>query len=426
MGSRLLAPDAGRSEAHPGGVTIAPVQRVAKLLEDALAAGLGSAAAVSVGDAGREVFRAVRGTRWLGRPPLDGTAPPFGGADGRGHAPTVDGTAPPFGGADGRGHAPTVDGTAPPFGGADGRGHAPTVDEHTRFDVASLTKPMATAALAMVLVGDGRLALDAPIRRYLPDAASTGTVAHLLGHAAGYAAHVELWKRPGTLNRASLVAQAAAEPATAPGVTAVYSDLGYIALGAVLERVAARPLEDAYREEVARPLNLRACFAGDVALDDCVATERDARGLVCGRVHDENAYYGGGVCGHAGLFASIDDVASFAEAMVATANGVARGRLRPDVVSRFVSSTSAPEASWRLGWDTPSRTPGVSHAGDRWPRERAIGHLGFTGTSLWLDLPRRRWVALLTNRVHPTRDGTADATKALRRAVGDAVIEALG
>jgi CubicO group peptidase (beta-lactamase class C family) len=92
----------------------------------------------------------------------------------------------------------------------------------------------------------------------------------------------------------------------------------------------------------------------------------------------------------------------------------------------FLDGSAAPDTSWRLGWDTPSATAGVSHAGDRWPRVGAVGHTGFTGTSLWLDLPRRRWVALLTNRVHPTREGTADAIKALRRAVGDAAVAMLG
>lgn len=352
---------------------IPPVDDLARRLDDllsgALAAGLGSAAAVSVGDAGAERIGVVRGTAFSG---------------------------------------------------------GPAITAATRFDVASLTKPMATAALAMVLAGDGQLDLDAPIRRYVPEAASAGTVAQLLGHAAGCAAHVEFWKRPGPLDRASLVAQAAGEPVGPPGVAAVYSDLGYITLGAVLERACGQPLEDAYRELVAAPLGLAARYAGTTALPDCVATERDARGLVAGRVHDENAYYGGGVCGHAGLFASIGDVARFAEAMVGLASGDAHGRIRADVAVRFWTTAGAPDTSWRLGWDTPSRTPGVSHAGDRWPRTGAVGHLGFTGTSLWLDLPRRRWVALLTNRVHPTRDGSADAIKALRRAVGDAVTDALG
>jgi CubicO group peptidase (beta-lactamase class C family) len=340
------------------------------LLDAALAAGVGSAAAVSVGDAGSEVFRIARGTAWTGGPPID---------------------------------------------------------EQSWFDVASLTKPMATAAAAMVLVGAGELDLDEPIRRWLPAAASTGTVGQLLGHAAGCAPHVEFWKRPRPLDYATLVAEAAAEPAGPPGVAAVYSDLGYIMMGAIVERCRGHELDRVLSEIVTRPLNIKARYGfSSYELDVLqrevvVATERDARGLVCGRVHDENAYYSGGVCGHAGLFARIGDVGDFAAAMVAVASGVARGRLRPDVVTRFLTTSGAPGTSWRLGWDTPSRTPGVSHAGDRWPREHAFGHLGFTGTSLWLDLPRQRWVALLTNRVHPTREGTAEPIKALRRAVGDVV-----
>ena len=94
-------------------------------------------------------------------------------------------------------------------------------------------------------------------------------------------------------------------------------------------------------------------------------------------------------------------------------------------MNRFLTERAARGTSWRLGWDTPSPTPGVSHAGDRWPRTGAVGHLGFTGTSLWLDLTRRRWVAILTNRVHPTRHGTAEPIKALRRAINDAAIDLL-
>jgi CubicO group peptidase (beta-lactamase class C family) len=352
------------------------VDRITELIDDALAARLGSAAAVSVGDGGLEVGRLIRGvTRAL-----------------------------------------------PAIGSP--------LDEHVPFDVASLTKPMATVAMAMVLVGEGNLDLDAPIRRWLGEAASTGTVGQLLGHAAGCAAHVEFFRRlkEGTHPdpRAELVELAAREPAGEPGVTAVYSDLGYIMLGAIVERAAGARLEDAFAALVAEPLGLGARYAGTHGLPIAVATELDDRGVVAGRVHDENAYYGGGVCGHAGLFATVGDVAAFAAAIVDTANGAARGRLRTDVVTRFLTTSAAPNASWRLGWDTPSPTPGISHAGDRWPRAHAVGHLGFTGTSLWLDLPRRRWVTLLTNRVHPTRlGGSADAIKALRRAVNDAAIDML-
>ncbi len=357
------------------------MEQIARLLDDALGRHVGSAAAVSVGDAGREVGRVVRGhTRRL-----------------------------------------------PTFGDP--------IDELAWFDLASVTKPIAGAAIAMVLVGDGRLALGDPIRRWLPGASSTGTVGDLLGHGAGCVAHVEFFRdlARGCFAdpRADLVRRAAREPAGPPNVAAVYSDLGYLMLGAIVERAAGAPLEDAFAELVAGPLELGARYAAASPIEGAVATELEdvhglGRGLVCGRVHDENAASGGGVCGHAGLFARIGDVARFAAAIADTAAGAPRGRLRPEVVQRFATTAPVPGATWHLGWDTPSETPGVSHAGDRWPRAGALGHTGFTGTALWLDLPRRRWVALLTNRVHPTRHGgSADAIKALRRAVADAALDML-
>ncbi len=348
---------------------------VGRLVDEALAGGLGSAAAVSVGNAGHEVFRYTAGA--IRRLPDSG----------------------------------------------------PAIDAQTRFDLASVTKPMATVAIAMVLVAERRLDLDAPVRTYLPGATTTATVRQLLAHAAGCAAHVEFFRylrthRPAN-PRAILVERAMREPCDAPGVTSIYSDLGFIQLGAVLERAGARPLEDLFASLVAEPLGLGAVYAPS-ALPNCVATELDDRGLVTGLVHDENCYFGGRVAGHAGLFATIDDVAAFARAIVDTAAGTPRGRFTTDVVTRFFTDAPTP-STWRLGWDTPSSTPGTSQAGDRWPRTGAVGHTGFTGTSLWLDLAKRRWVALLTNRVHPTRHGdTAERIKALRRAVNDAVVDALG
>ena len=349
---------------------------IAAIVDDALRRGIGSAAAVSVGDGGHEIVRFVRG-----------------------HTRKV----------------PDV---------------GDLITDQTPFDVASLTKPMSTVACAMALVADRMLDLDAPIHQWLPNAASTGTVRQLIGHAAGCAAHVEFFRvlRSGIVPdpRRELVRMAASELASAPGVTAVYSDLGYIMLGAIIERAADAPLEQVFSELVAGPLGLGARFASTGAVDGAVATELDERGLVQGLVHDENAYFGGGACGHAGLFATIGDVALFAQAIVDTATGTPRGRLRTGVVTDFINTAAAPTTSWRLGWDTPSPASGVSHAGDRWPRKGSIGHLGFTGTSLWLDIPHRRWVALLTNRVHPSRGGTsADDIKSLRRAVNDRATDLL-
>lgn len=353
------------------------MERIARLVDEALAGGLGSAAAVSVGDGGHEVYRYLAGT--VRRVPDRG----------------------------------------------------PAIDDTTRFDLASVTKPMATVAIAMVLVAERRLDLDAPVRSYVPDASTTGSVRQLLGHSAGCAAHVEIFRqlraaRPAN-PRAVLVERAARERCDAPGVAAVYSDLGFIQLGAVLERAGNAPLEQLFASLVAGPLGLAATYARTTPLASCVATELDDRGLVCGLVHDENCYFGGGVAGHAGLFGTLDDVGRFAAAIVDTAAGTPRGRFSTEVVTRFFTDAPVPSSTWRLGWDTPSATPGVSQAGDRWPRTGAVGHLGFTGTSLWLDLPHRRWVALLTNRVHPSRHGdTAERIKSLRRAVHDAVVDVLG
>jgi len=329
------------------------LDKIVALVDEALASGLGSAVAVSVGDAGREVFRYTRG------------------------------------------HVRRV----PDRG--------PEIDAHTPFDIASVSKVMATATIAAQLAAEGKLDVDAPVRRYL-DAATTGSVRDLLDHRAGCTAHVELYRwlrgaRPANPYE-TLVARAAAEPCdsarAADGRPArVYSDLGFLMLGAILERAGGQPLDSAFAERVALPLGLSARYAIS-PITGAVATELDDRGLVCGLVHDENCYYGGRVCGHAGVFASIDDVAKFAAAAFT-------------------------RELW-LGWDTPSPTPGVSQAGDRWPREHAYGHTGFTGTALWLDVPHRRWCALLANRVHPTRFGTtAERIKTLRRAVNDEVVAAL-
>ncbi|MEO8705661.1 MAG: serine hydrolase domain-containing protein [Kofleriaceae bacterium] len=354
------------------------MDRIAALVDDALARNIASAAVLSIGDAGSEVERLVRGR--FRRLPEPGDP----------------------------------------------------IDERAWFDVASLTKPIVTVASAMVLVGENKLRLDDPITRWIPASPSTGTVRDLLGHAAGCIAHVEFFKamREGDhpAPRGELLDRVCAVPANPPGVATVYSDLGYIQLGVIVERAAGMPLEQAYAELVAGPLGLAARYAGTTPLAGAVATEIDDwRGPVCGLVHDENAYYAGGICGHAGLFATLGDVATFARAIVDTHAGHTRGRLQPEIVQQFARESPIPSTTWRLGFDTPSSELGISQAGDRWPRAGAIGHTGFTGTSLWLDLPRRRWVVLLTNRVHPTRFGTsADDMKALRRAVMDAAVELLG
>lgn len=313
------------------------------------------------------------------------------------------------------------------------RGHTrtvgPAITAATPFDLASVTKPMATAMVVLSLVEDGRLALDARAQRWLPDLPESITVEHLLGHASGLPAHEKLYERiwggelPGD-PRAALVTMATQTPLVhAPGTVAIYSDLGFISLAALCERATDTPFETLTAWALA-PLELANTRFVDLVrgerLADAPATELDVRrGLVVGEVHDENAHAGGGIAGHAGLFAPIGDVARFAAAMaLGPVRGV--GRIDGATIEHAFTASAAPATSWRLGWDTPSVVPGVSHAGDRWPREQAVGHLGFTGTSVWLDWARGGYAVLLTNRVHPRRDRPqAGKIKDLRRGFGD-------
>lgn len=317
-----------------------------------------------------------------------------------------------------------------------GPGGRPVTPE-TVYDVASLTKPMATAALLMQLVGADELELDRPAATLLPELvgpeAGAITLAHLAGHAAGFPAHVKFYEqlRAGDWSgagspRDALLHLAATTPRPAPpGQRALYSDLGYVLLGFALERATGERLDHLVTSRITGPLGMRRTRyvdleAAPVDRVDAAPTERcPHRGLVRGEVHDENAHAAGGICGHAGLFSTAGDVATFARALLAAAGGRARAGFAPEVVRRFFATAAAAGTSWRLGWDTPSPVPGTSHAGDLWP-QGGVGHLGFTGTSLWLDPRGGRYAVLLTNRVHPSREGAG--IKDLRRSVMDAVV----
>jgi CubicO group peptidase (beta-lactamase class C family) len=311
---------------------------------------------------------------------------------------------------------------------------APTIDDKTLFDLASLTKPMATASIAMAMVSQGFLRLSQPVGHFFPAFSIDVTVADLLSHRAGCASHQpfyqHLWSkdfRAGGGNARDALVELAQRtpPAYAARSKNLYSDVGYILLGSLLERIGGASLDQLFARWVAEPLQLGS--TGFIAIPAAqqvvaVATENCAvRGVVCGEVHDENCHAAGGIAGHAGLFGTVNDVGRFAVAVLNALNhsGNARvGAWRSEVVQQFFAPIE--NSSWRLGWDTPSSIDGVSHAGDRWPRRGGFGHLGFTGTSLWLDVEQSAYVALLTNRVHPRREPTTDAIKSLRRAVGDA------
>jgi CubicO group peptidase (beta-lactamase class C family) len=194
-----------------------------------------------------------------------------------------------------------------------------------------------------------------------------------------------------------------------PGAAAVYGDLDFIVLGAVVEAVTRRPLDEVAAERIFGPLGMRDTFFvrtgdGEPGLPEAVrrrvaATENCPwRGrIVWGEVHDPNASVMGGVAGHAGLFSTADDVMTFAQTIVDVWHGRSE-RLPRELLRRFLTRQHLPpDSDWALGWDTPTR--GASSSGKHFS-ETSVGHLGFTGTSLWIDLESEAIVVMLTNRVH--------------------------
>jgi CubicO group peptidase (beta-lactamase class C family) len=278
----------------------------------------------------------------------------------------------------------------------------------TLFDLASLTKALATTTLTMLAIEDGKLTLETRPRPEM-------TVAQLLAHASGLPA----WKPLGVTRDEVLRAVADELLEAPPGTRSVYSDLGFILLGATVERALGVGLDVAFAQRVAAPLGLGTTYRPRDAAA-CAPTEGD----LCGVVHDENARALAGVAGHAGLFSTARDVSRFAHSLVAAWHGVRSStvpRILPQArVQQLWTPSGVPGSTWCLGWDRPA--PANSSAGTRWPRD-GVGHLGFTGCSLWIDPARARWVVLLSNRVHPTRAN--EQIKRFRPAIHDAIVAAL-
>jgi CubicO group peptidase (beta-lactamase class C family) len=300
---------------------------------------------------------------------------------------------------------------------------APACTPETIFDLASLTKVISTASIAMQAVTNGRLDLEMRVREVCApwrQADREGvTIRHLLEHSSGLPAHVPLWKQ---LPDAGRIEQALAELPllSTPGSTSVYSDAGFILLGILLERVLGKALRDLF-EPVSNAIGPTLHFAPPASLRARVApTEFDPwRGrLLQSEVHDENAALLDGVAGHAGLFGTVKEVGGFARLVLSTfEDATLIGN--PDSMRAFARRSAVPGSSRALAWDTMLPT---SSCGTRFSA-RAIGHTGFTGTSLWIDPEMDVYVALLSNRVHPTR--TNNRFQSLRPAVHDAVIQEL-
>jgi serine-type D-Ala-D-Ala carboxypeptidase len=314
---------------------------------------------------------------------------------------------------------------------------SPAVHPETVFDVASLTKVVATTAVAMLLYQRGQLDLDTPLGDLLPgfvigrepgDASRRVTLRHLLAHNSGlpgYAGFFRSAATPYSLFRACLELRLEAEP----GARAEYSDPGFILLGQALEVPAGEHLPGWVRREVFAPLGLSAIgFCPVQELRAAIPPTEEDRAFrhrrIQGEVQDENAWVLKGAAGHAGLFSSVPDLLRFADAILRA--GMAGETDRPEArlfdrtTVEYFARRQGPEGSSRaLGWDTPS---GKSSSGRHFS-QHSIGHLGYSGCSLWIDLEAEVAIALLTNRTWPDR--SSQLIREVRPAFHDAVREAL-
>ncbi len=299
----------------------------------------------------------------------------------------------------------------------------------TIFDLASLTKPIASTTMAAILYERGLLELDAPAIGTVPEFRSSSdprrdnvTFRMLLAHSSGLPAYEKLFLK--THEREELLQAAFAVPLTAgPATRAEYSDIGFIILGVALERLAEEPLDQFCQRQIFGPLAMsHTTFKPPAEIRNAIPPTADERAtfrkrIIQGEVQDENAWILGGVAGHAGLFSTAEDIAKFAHTWLQAGNPI----LRPETVTLFTRREPAPQGTSRaLGWDTPSNP---SQSG-KYFGHNSYGHLGYTGTSLWIDPDRQLSVTLLTNRTWP--DCSTQSIKQIRPKFHDAIIEALG
>ncbi|MFH0800673.1 MAG: serine hydrolase domain-containing protein [Pseudomonadota bacterium] len=342
---------------------------------------------------------------------------------------------------------------------------------HACFDISSLTKPVSTATLAVMLAAEGLLKFDDTVYQWLAGAREPQhkqmTVRQLLEHTSGLPAWQPFFREiPESLigteaGKRIVLDSCYAEPLISePGAKTLYSDLGYIILGEIVEQAGGAPLDALFMQMIARPLKLAETFfvrvmgshlkaggrrtsttadqhvptpkhniKGERAelkegehrrfapTEDCPWRER----VIHGEVHDQNAYALGGVAGNAGLFSTASDLNLFVRELVKSLKGESNW-LPKEILAELVTGEKAPSSGDRyvLGWNRPSRRN--SAAGHHFS-PTSIGHLGYTGCSVWIDLKADFWTILLTNRIHPST--TNEKIKAFRPSIHDLVYEEL-
>ena len=311
------------------------------------------------------------------------------------------------------------------YGRNDWASGAPKTTDSTMYDMASLTKVVATTTAAMILEEEGKLDIERTVASYLPEYdvpdKRTITVRMLLTHTSGIHSNHPLWKE--AKGREQYFKGMIAFPlAREPGSAAEYTDWNMVLMQFIIERITGQTLDQFVEARIFGPLGMRDTrYNPPESMKPRIApteTEDFRGGQVWGVVHDETAWVLGGVSGNAGLFSSARDLAVFVQMLLNGGSYGATQILKPSTVARW-TARQRPDASRALGWDTPSPN---SSAG-RFFSPRSFGHTGFTGTSIWADPERELLVVLLTNRVNPTRDNQKIGP--LRRAVADVVQQAI-
>ena len=279
----------------------------------------------------------------------------------------------------------------------------------------------------MILVDEGKLDIAKPVSAFLPEfrggAKDKVTVWHLLTHSSGIDWWAPLYKELKGKD-AYLRRVMAMDLVYEPGTKSVYTDLGVMMLGEILERVSGTDLNTFAKQRLLEPMKMRdtGYKPSDSMKSRIAPTEFDKdwrRRMVWGEVHDENAAGLGGIAPHAGLFGTAPDLARFAAMLLNGGVFENRRYIAPDTLTLFTTRGTVPDSSRALGWDTPSEK---SSAGTLMSA-RAFGHTGFTGTSMWMDPETGVFVILLTNRVHPTRDN--NQIREARPQIADAVMRGL-
>jgi len=309
------------------------------------------------------------------------------------------------------------------------------VSNESIYDVASLTKVLATTPVIMKLVQQKKLSLEYPLYHFYPQLEDdlnkkSLTIRHLLTHTAGFKSHEKYYEKEGFDSQSKIIDDILSkELIYKPDERMIYSDLGIILLLDIIEIVTGSKIDFLSEKYFYRPLNMKKTFFNpDLSIkENVVPTENDnyfRNRLIQGEVHDENTFILGGVSTHAGLFSNAYDIGIFSKMMLNEGIHLGKRYLKKDIIRKFTKRVNIPNNSDRtIGWDTPSQD-GNSSAGDYFSR-KSFGHLGFTGTSLWIDPEKEIIVVLLTNRIHPKR-GNKKEMYAFRREFHNSVMETIG